>query len=153
MKKHNCRFNRGEGLVVVIIMLAIVGGGILWLYSHKKALDRDARAFGRETINALAVKHDAQFFANNLGPQARLENPPSQQQYIIQQLTERGVPQQPIQIEEQVTFESGFFEPRGFFTAHLLYPRGPATMQIAISHPVGKWQLDNFTFTSERPPH
>jgi hypothetical protein len=62
-----------------------------------------------------------------------------------------GVPQQPMNIEEQVTFESHFFEPKGYFTAHLFYPTSAATMQIAVSHPVGKWQLDNLTFTPERP--
>lgn len=135
----------------MIIVLAIIGIGVGWLYSHKNALDRDARVFGREAITQMSVNHDIAFFRDHLSPQGKLDNPPSQQAYIISKLMEKGVPQQPINIEEQVTFESHFFEPRGYFTAHLFYPSGPATMQIAISHPVGKWQLDNFTFSSERP--
>lgn len=137
---------------MVIIVLAVIGGGVIWLYSHKKSLDREARAFGREAIQKMAVDHDISFFRDHLSPQSKMEYPPSQQDYVASTLRAKGVPKQPMNIEEQVTFESQFFEPKGYFTAHLFYPSGPATMQIAISHPVGKWQLDNFTFQAERPP-
>jgi hypothetical protein len=56
------------------------------------------------------------------------------------------VPAQPIRIDENVTWESHFFEPKGFFTAHLNYPTQNATLQISVSHPVGKWQVDTFFF-------
>lgn len=137
----------GEGLVVVIILLAIIGAGVWWLFSTKQTSDKEARAFGRDMIQHLAVQHDKAFFARNLGPQAKMDYPPTQQDYLISKLTEMGVPAQPIQIDENVTFESQFFEPRGFFVAHLNYPAQPATMELAISHPVGKWQVDNLTVT------
>jgi hypothetical protein len=149
-RKYDCRSN-GEGLVLVIILLALIGGGAWWLYSHKSAMDLEARAFGKEMIKRLTVDHDIEFFRNNLSPQAKLDYPPSQQGVIISQFMQLGVPNQPMNIEEQVTFESHFFEPKGYFTAHLFYPASAATLQIAISHPVGKWQLDNMTFTPERP--
>jgi hypothetical protein len=154
MKKLNQGYRSGvsgQGLVVVIIFLALVGGGLWWLYSHKRAMDLEGRAFGREMIQRLAVNHDLAFFTNNLGPQARLDYPPSQQQFILSKFTELGAPAQPIKIEENMTWESHFFEPKGFFTAHLNYPAQGATVQIAISHPVSKWQLDNLTMTAERP--
>jgi hypothetical protein len=141
----------GSGLVILIVLLAVVGGIIWWLFSTKEASDRDARAFGRKMIQSLAVQHDKDFFANNLGPQARMEFPPSNQQYMIGKLTEMGAPTQPIKIEENITFESKFFSPRGFFTAHLNYPGQGATMELAISHPVSKWQVDNLTLTWDRP--
>jgi hypothetical protein len=140
----------GQGLVVVIILLALIGGGVWWLFSNKQTMNREARAFGKEAVERLVVHHDAAFLGNNLSPQARLENPPSQQQYVISKFQQLGVPAQPIAIDEVVTFESHFFEPKGYFTAHLNYPSGPATLQIAVSHPVGKWQLDNFTFTASQ---
>lgn len=151
ISKGRCR-SKGEGLVVVIIMLALVGGGVWWLYSHKKTLDRETRVFGREVINRLAVNHDVDFFANNLSPQARLNYPPSQLGMVRNQFNQIGVPQQPIKIDEQVTFTSQFFEPRGYFVARLLYPTGGATMQIAVSHPVSKWQIDDMTFVVDRAP-
>jgi hypothetical protein len=140
----------GDGLVVVIIFLALIGVGVWWLYSHKNAMDKEGRAFGREMIEALVVKHDKSFFVNNLGPQARLDYPPSAQDAAIAQFRDLGVPAQPIKIDENMTWESQFFEPKGYFTAHLNYPARAATMQIATSHPVGKWQLDNLTFTIEK---
>ena len=154
MKKLNKHYRSsiaGQGLVVVIIFLALVGGGAWWLYSHKEAMDREGRAFGKEMIQRLAVQHDLNFFASNLGPQAKLDYPPSQQQYILSKFTELGVPAQPIKIDENMTWESHFFEPKGYFTAHLNYPGQGATAQIAISHPVSKWQLDNLTLSWEPP--
>jgi len=133
----------GEGLVVVIILVALLGIGAWWLFSTKASSDKEARAFGREFITRLAVNYDQAYFAANLSPQARLENPPSRQAYIIGKLKEFGTPAQPIPIEESVTFESKFFSPRGYFNAKLNYPGQAAAMQIAISHPVGKWQVDN----------
>jgi hypothetical protein len=149
-RKCDCRSN-GQGLVIIIILLAVIGVGAWWLFDHKKTMDRDARAFGREAIQRLTVNHDANFLANNLSTQARLQMPPSQQQYVIGKFTEMGVPNQPVRIEESVTFESHFFEPKGYFTAHLFYPASAATLQIAVSHPVSKWQLDDLTFIPERP--
>jgi hypothetical protein len=149
--KIGCRRNTsGQGLVIAIIVLALIGGGVWWLFSNKQRMDREARAFGKEAVERLAVHHDQAFLGNNLSPQARLENPPSQQQYIISKFQQLGVPAQPIAIDEVVTFESHFFEPKGYFTAHLNYPAGPATLQIAVSHPVGKWQLDNITFAGSQ---
>jgi len=49
--------------------------------------------------------------------------------------------------DENITFESKFFAPKGYFTAHLNYPTQPVSMEIAISHPVGKWQVDDLTVT------
>jgi hypothetical protein len=151
MKKLNYRSNvSGEGLVVIIILLILIGGGLWWLVWHKQAVDKEARAFGREAVKRLTVDHDAAFFANHLSPQARLDHPPLQQQEEMSKLQQLGVPAQPIQIDENITWESQFFEPKGFFTAHLNYPAGPATLEIAIDHPVSKWQLINYTFAPPR---
>jgi hypothetical protein len=139
----------GQGLVVVFILLAVIGAGLWYLYSNKATTDREARAFAREAVKRLVVDHDLKYLSDHLGPQAKLDNPPSQQQYIIQRFTQFGVPTQPIQIDENVTWESYFFEPRGYFTAHLNYPAQGATLQIATSHPVSRWQLDNITFVTQ----
>ena len=138
---------RGEGLVVIIVLLAIIGAGVWWLFSTKEQSEKEARAFGREMIERLTVQHDKTFFANSLGPQAKMDYPKPQQEYLVSKLAELGVPAQPIKIDENITFESKFFSPKGYFTAHLNYPSQPATMELAISHPVGKWQVDNLTVT------
>jgi hypothetical protein len=148
----NCRLRRsGQGLVVLIILVALIGGGVWWLFSHKKKMDTDARAFGRTMIERLAVNHDVAFFASSLSPQARLQYPPSNQQYLVSKLRELGVPAQPIAIEESITWESHFFQPKGIFMATLNYPGRAAKIQIATSHPVGKWQLDNIELAMDAP--
>ena len=141
----------GGGLVVVIILLAVIGGGLWYLYSTKATTDREAREFARETVKRLMVDHDRQYLETRLGPQAKLDLPPSQRDYMIQRFAQFGVPSQPIQIDESVTFESYFFEPRGIFTAHLNYPAQGAILQLATSHPVSRWQIDNVTFTTQTP--
>ena len=149
---RNRRSNQsGQGLVIVIILVIIFGAGAWYLVTNKTTMDREARAFGREMIERLTVRHDIAFFRDHLSPQAKLDYPPSRQQDVIGMFTQLGVPNQPINIEENITFESHFFSPRGFFTAHLLYPTQTATMQIAVSHPVGKWQLDDLSFTAGAP--
>src|SRR6202022_400159 len=139
----------GEGLVVVCILLAVICAGLWYLYSNKATTDQEARAFARDAVTKLTVVPLLKYLSDHLGPQAKLDNPPSQQQYIIQRFAQFGVPAEPIQIDENVTWESYFFEPRGYFTAHLNYPAQGATLQIATSHPVSRWQIDNITFTAQ----
>ena len=155
MKKLNYRSNvSGQVLVILMILILLCGGGLWFLVTHKEAVDKEARAFGREVVTRVTVNHDAAFLSSHLSPQARLDNPPMQQQELMTQFQQLGVPAQPIQIDEHITWEGysyfKFFEPRGFFTAHLNYPAGPATLEIAIDHPVSKWQLLNITFAPPR---
>jgi len=74
----------GQGMVIAIILLAVVGAGLWYLYSNKATTDREAREFAREAIKRITVDHDLKYFSDHLGPQAKLDNPPSQQQFIIQ---------------------------------------------------------------------
>jgi len=141
----------GQGLVIVIILLAVVGAGLWYLYSNKATTDREARVFAREAIKRITVDHDLKYFSDHLGPQAKLDNPPSAQQMLIQRFIQMGVPAEPIQIDENITWESYFFEPRGYFTAHLNYPAQPFMLQMATSHPVSRWQIDNVTFSPQTP--
>lgn len=143
----------GEGLALIIIVLVIVGGILWYLYSTKAATDRDARQYGHEVVNRLAVKHDRALLDQDLAPQAKMENPPSQRDYLIQRFAQFGVPAQPIEIDDNVTFDSYFFKPHGFFTAHLNYPGQPATLQIAVSQGDTKWLIENITFTPGAAPH
>jgi hypothetical protein len=139
----------GQGLVIVFILLAVIGAGLWYLYSNKATTDREARDFARDAVKKLTVDHDRQYIETHLGPQAKLDLPPSQRDYMIQRFAQFGVPAQPIQIEENITWESYFFEPRGYFTAHLNYPAQGATLQLATSHPVSRWQIDNITFVTQ----
>jgi hypothetical protein len=153
MKRSSRTKFSGQLLVLLIIVLGIVGAGLWYLYSSKAVADRDARRFGHDVINKLAVTHERAFLDQDLSPEAKLEMPPSQRDYLVQRFTQFGVPAQPIQIEDSISFESYFFAPRGIFTVQLNYPAQPVTLQLAISHPQTKWQIDNISFTMGAVPH
>lgn len=151
MKTQNYRSNNsGGGLVIVIILIALLGGGLWYLVSHKQSMDKEGRAFGHDAINRIVLNYDATFLANNLSPQAKLDLPTSEQNALMNQLRQLGVPAQPFKTEENMTWDKlaglELFEPRGFFTVQLNYPAGAATLQIAIDHPVSKWQIVNLSF-------
>lgn len=141
----------GEGLVVVLIFAVIILGIGWYLWSTKAATDKECRAFGHDIINRLMVNHDPLVLDNELSPEMKMKFPPSTKQLTIQHLNQLGVPQQPIRIEDNVTFDSYFFQPHGFFTAHLDYPGQSLLLQIAISHPQTKWQVDDITGPAPPP--
>jgi len=52
-------------------------------------------------------------------------------------------------VQGDIQFQSHFFEPNGNFHAHINYPARGADINVAISHPVGRWQIDEIIFTAE----
>lgn len=146
----NSRSNSsGQIVVVLIILLAVIGAGAWWLFSNKQAMTTEGRKFGREAIQRIAVQHDLSFFASRLGPAGRRQFPPSAQQEFISEIAKLGAPVGPIDVQGDVQFQSHFFEPRGNFHARLNYPAGPAEINVSVSHPVGRWQIDDIAFVPE----
>jgi len=140
----------GQILVVLIIMLGVVGAGLWWLNSSKQAMAKEGRDFGREAIQRLVVQHDLTFFSSRLGPAGRLNFPPSAQQEFIAEMQKMGTPVGALNVQGDIEFQSQFFEPTGSFHAHVNYPTRGAEISVAISHPVGRWQIDNASFAPER---
>src|SRR6266513_5778839 len=136
----------GQVLVVLIIMLGLIGVGAWWLFSSKQTMAKEGREFGKEAIQRLVIQHDQVFFSSRLSPQARLEYPPSAQQEFISKLQQLGTPVGPVDVQGDIQFQSHFFEPRGNFHARLNYPAAPAEINISVSHPVGRWQIDDIAF-------
>ena len=152
MKLSSRSKQSGQGLVLVIIVAVIILGIVWYLYSTKSATQRDAIRYGHDIINRLAVNHDRSILDNDLDPQAKIEMPPSQRDYLIQRFAQFGVPEQPIQIDDNVAFDTSFFglisaNPHGIFTAHLHYPGQPVTLQLATSQGATKWLINNITMT------
>ena len=140
--------------VLIFIILAILGGMLWYLHSTKVSTEREAIQYGHEVIDRLAVKHDGSVLETDLAPQAKMEMPPSQRAYVIQRFTQFGVPSQPIQIEDSVSFDTSFFglisaNPHGIFTAHLNYPAQPVTLQLATSQGATKWLIENVTISMQ----
>ena len=141
----------GQILVIVIIVLVLIGIAYWWLDSNKRQMAQEGRQFGRQVIQELVMQHNIKFFADHLSPAMRLQYPPSAQQDLMNQLTKLGEPVSPPNVEGEIVFQSHFFEPNGVFHARINYPARGAEINVAVSHPVGRWQIDEITFTAETP--
>ena len=95
------------------------------------------------------MQHNVKFFADHLSPAMRLQYPPSAQQDLMTQLAKLGAPLSPPKVDGDIVFQSHFFEPNGNFHAHINYPARGADINVSISHPVGRWQIDDLGFTAE----
>jgi len=111
---------------------------------------KEGKEFAKEAVQRIAVQHDLNFFASHLSPQARMNFAPSAQQEFMAEITKLGAPVGPIDVQGDIEFQSQFFEPRGNFHARINYPAKFADINIAISHPVGRWQIDEATFLPEK---
>jgi len=141
----------GQILVIVIIVLVLVGIGFWWLSSNKQQMAKEGNEFGRKVIQELVMQHNVKFFAETLSPAMRLQYPPSAQQDLMTQLAKLGAPLSPPKVDGDIVFQSHFFEPNGNFHAHIDYPTRGADVNVAVSHPVGRWQIDEINFTAETP--
>src|ERR1043165_688511 len=144
----------GEGFLPIVIVLVLILVGFWWyLESTKKSTEREGIRYGHEVIDRLVVKHDRSLLDQDLDPQAKIEMPPSQRDYMIQRFAQLGVPAPPIKIDDNVSFDSGFFHAHGIFTATLNYPGQAATLQIATSQGDTKWLINNITLSMGTMPH
>jgi hypothetical protein len=141
----------GQILVIVIILLVLLGIAYWWLDSNKRQMMREGREFGRKVIQELVMQRNIKFFGDHLSPAMRLQYPPSAQQDLLNQLNKLGEPVSPPNVEGDIVFQSHFFEPNGVFHARLNYPARLAEINVAVSHPVGRWQIDEISLTAEAP--
>jgi hypothetical protein len=141
----------GQILVIVIIVLVLLGIAYWWLDSNKRKMTQEGREFGRKVIHELVMQHNVKFFGDHLSPAMRLQYPPSAQQDLMNQLNKLGEPLSPPKVEGDIVFQSHFFEPNGVFHARINYPARGAEINVAVSHPVGRWQIDEITFAAETP--
>jgi len=148
--KTHYRSESGQIVVVLIILLGLIGGGVWWLYSSRDSMAKEGREFGREAIQRIVVQRDVNFFSSRLSPAARLNFPPSVLQEFFADIGKSGAPVGPLDVKGDIEFQSQFFEPTGNFHAHLNYPTRDAEISISISHPVGRWQIDNASFMPGR---
>jgi hypothetical protein len=139
----------GQILVILGIVVVLLFIGYWWLYSNKQTMAKEGRAFGKEAVHRIAVQHDLNFFSSHLSPQARLQFPPSAQQDLIGRLQKLGTPVGPVDVQGDIVFQSQFFEPHGNFHARINYPARGAEINVSISHPVGRWQIDDIAFAPD----
>ncbi len=149
MKIKSQSKSSGQILVIVIIVLVLFGIGYWWLFSNKQQMAKEGGEFGKKVIQELVVQHNVKFLADHLSPAMRLQYPPSAQQDLMTRLDRLGTPVSPPDVQGDIQFQSNFFEPNGNFHAHINYPARGADINVSVSHPVGRWQIDDLAFTAD----
>src|SRR5438874_12503911 len=149
-QKSSKQKSSGQVVVVLIIVLALLGGAWWYLNSNKESAAKEGTSFAKDAVQKIAVQHDINFFNSRLGPQARMNFPASAQQEFMNELVKLGAPVRPVDVQGKVEFNSQFCEPHGSFHARIYYPARYADMDLAISHPVGRWQIDEIAFIPQR---
>ena len=150
LKLSSKRKSSGQVLVLVIIVLVLIGGAFWWLNSTKQQMAKEGTDFARDAIQRIAVQHDINFFNSRLSPQARMNFPASAQQEFMNEIVKLGASVRPVDVQGKIEFQSQFFEPQGAFHARIYYPARYADMDLTISHPVGRWQIDEIAFIPQR---
>lgn len=146
-KLSSKRKSSGQVVVLLIIVLALLGGAWWWLNSNKENSAKEGRDFAKEAIQKIAVQHDGNFFISRLSPQMRMAfAAPTAQQEFMNEIVKLGAPVRPIDVQGKIEFTSQFFEPHGSFHARIYYPARYADIDLTISHPVGRWQIDQIAF-------
>lgn len=149
-KLSSKRKSSGQIVVLLIIVLALLGGAWWYLNSNKQNSAKEGKDFANEVFQKIAVQHDINFFNSRLSPQARMNFPASAQQEFMGDITRLGAPVRPVDVQGKIEFQSQFFEPHGAFQARIYYPAKYADMNITVSHPVGRWQIDEIAFLPQR---
>ena len=152
MRRTQAAGLRGEGIVLVIIILAILAGGAWFVYSSRQAADENCREFAALVAQRVTVNYDEKFLHVRLGPDAQKKFLQSVRERLITQLRQFGTTAQPIPLKGEVLFESGFFKPMGTFRATLKYPNTTAYLDLAISSGMTVWQVDDIYLTWDTPP-
>ena len=153
MKLNSRSKSSGQVVVLVIIVLGLLGAAYWWLNSTKQEMAKDGQQFANELVQKIVVQRDLNFFASRLSPQARMNfAAPTAQQEFINEIGRHGAPVGQINVQGKIEFQSQFFEPHGTFQARINYPAEYADINFTISHPVGRWQIDDIAFVPQQRP-
>ena len=152
MKRTRTARIRGEGLVLLFIILAILGGGAWYVYSSRKEAEKNCAIFAQQVAERVIVHQDQKYLHVRLGPAAQIKYLQSWRERLMYQLRQLGTPTQPIEVKGQVHFTSGFFKPHGEFRAEVQYPTTKAYLDLSISSGMTVWQIDEINLTWDPPP-
>lgn len=139
-------------VLFLLIVLALIGAGIYMMFDFRKSREAEAREFGKEVVQRLAVEHDLKYLHLIVPVEHRPEFTPGREESFIETFKSLGVPQPGWHLEGDVSFENYFFARKAIFKAMLTYPERHATISLNISCPRGPWQLNSLGITWERTP-
>lgn len=142
----------GEGFALWIIILALLGGVVWFLFSSRKDASRDARAFAQLVAQKVAVEFDDVFLRNHMNPEYAITHQPSWRERFFSTLRDYGKLTKPIETTGDVQFSSQFFDPRGTFRSTLTYPASTEHLEIILSKGMSGWRIDELTIAWNPKP-
>ena len=143
---------KGEGLAIWLIVLAILGAGVWFLYASRADNEKNARAFASEVTQKVVVKRDEKFLEQHLSPQARSMYSLMWRNRMFTYLREFGPLAKPLETKGKVLFTSQFFEPRGTFRTELVYPTLTASFDVTVAKGMTNWQIEEINLVWNPPP-
>lgn len=152
MKRTQTARIRGEGLVLLFIILAILAGGTWYVYSSRKEAEKNCALFAQQVAERVIIHQDQKYLHVRLGPAAQVKYLQSWRERLMYQLRQLGTPAQPIEVKGSVQFTSYFFKPHGEFRAEVKYPNTKAYLDLSISSGMTVWQVDEINLTWDPPP-
>jgi hypothetical protein len=142
---------KAEGLAIWIILLAILGGAVWFLFSARVDGQKNARAFADEVIQKVVINYDEKYLDLRLSQSARNMYTPMFRTRMMRYLRDFGPLSKPIETKGDVSFTSHFFEPRGTYQAQLTYPTMTATFDVTVSKGMTSWQVDEMNLVWNPP--
>ena len=143
---------KAEGIGIWLVLLAVLGGGVWFLYSSRNEGDKNARVFANEVAQRIAVNFDEKYLNHRLNPKSQAMYLPSWRLRFFNYLRDFGPMAKSIETKGDVYFTSYFFEPRGRFRSQLTYPTITAVLETVVSRGMNAWQIDEINLIWEPPP-
>jgi hypothetical protein len=143
---------KAEGLGIWVIVLALIAGGVWFVFSSRTDSTKKARAFADEVVRKVVVEYDERYLELRLNPKMRPNYSPVWRGRMFQYLRSFGTLTQPPVTKGDVTFTSQFYDPRGFFRADLTYPNQTAYLELSVSNGLTGWQIDEINLVWNPPP-
>jgi hypothetical protein len=143
---------RGEGLGIWIIVLAIIAGGVWFMYASRKESDKSGHAFAAEVAQKLAVDYDERYLVTHLNPQNQAARLPAWRERLFKNLRSFGPLTKPIETSGTIVFTSQFFDPQGTFRSDLTYATMPAHFDLSTSKGPNGWRIDELNLVWNPPP-
>lgn len=143
---------RGQAIVFIVILLAILAGGYWMLLSSRNSRQQDAQRFAREAAQKLVLQQDMHFLNQNLTSHAQVLYPPSWRDRFFEFIRNLGPVQGDFDVHGRVTFTSEFFDPNAVYHADFNTSAGPASIELHFSRPASRWEIDALNLTWTPPP-
>jgi len=152
MKRARHSHCKGEGLSIWIIVLAILAGGVWFLYSSRKDSVREAQAFSQEVSRKLTDEFDDHYLITHLNPENQAAHLPAWRERLFRSLRSFGPKTKPAEVTGDVRFTSYFFEPRATYKIDLTYATMPAHIDMEVSKAMVGWRIDEINLVWNPPP-